>query len=405
VFKVDPAGDMVWKKCYGGTSEDGANSTIETSDGAYAFVGYSSSNDGDATANFGYNDYWLVKGCTKDPLFITVSDLTYCTTTTLTATEGYPGYLWNNGATTQSIVITTGGNYSVSASNASGCTSDALLNVPAPIQAFNDEQICMVTMDNTTNKNMVVVLKTLNVNTDSIVIYRADNPGSQFLPIGAFGIGEMSSFQDETANPAEHSYKYKIATKNSECDKVSELSPAHTTILLHASPGADNRVNLSWSPYDGFGFTSYQVCRNSAEEISAVIANVSIGTFAYTDLTPPTGLCTYQVRVKSETPCSPSKASYGYAASNVVKPGTYGIDGGEARSFSVYPNPATDIVTVGRNSALPAIYAILDQTGRTVGTGQMNSMVSSIDISGLSSGIYTLVVGGKSHMSMKLLKK
>jgi hypothetical protein len=405
VFKVDPAGDMVWKKCYGGTSEDGANSTIETSDGAYAFVGYSSSNDGDATVNFGYNDCWLVKGCSTDPIDITVSDLTYCNSTTLTATGGFSGYLWNTGATTPGIVVTSGGNYSVAATNLSGCTSQALLNIPAPIQAFNDEQICMVTMNTTTNKNTVVVLKTLNVNTDSIVIYRADDPGSQYVAVGALAINEMSSFQDETAKPSEKSYQYKIATKNNECEKMSGLSPAHTTMFLQASPGADNRVNLSWSPYDGFGFTSYQVCRNSAEEISAVIATVSISTFAYTDLTPPAGLCTYQVRVKPESPCSPSKASYAYAASNVVKPGTYGIDEIMEQSFTVYPNPATDNITIKRSAGMPDNYAILDQTGRIVSSGNLNSKVSNIDISELSSGIYTFVMGNQGRLSLKIMKK
>src|SRR5205085_6520684 len=45
---------------------------------------------------------------------------------TLTAPAGY-SYAWSNGATSQSIVVTSAGNYSVTVANANGCsaTSDA----------------------------------------------------------------------------------------------------------------------------------------------------------------------------------------------------------------------------------------------------------------------------------------
>jgi hypothetical protein len=60
VVKLDNAGVIQWKKCFGGTGNDEAYSTQQTSDGGYVFVGYSTSNDGDVSGNHG-NDYWLVK--------------------------------------------------------------------------------------------------------------------------------------------------------------------------------------------------------------------------------------------------------------------------------------------------------------------------------------------------------
>ncbi|MDQ3279882.1 MAG: hypothetical protein M3Q69_00550 [Acidobacteriota bacterium] len=77
-------------------------------------------------------------GCnvTSNPVVVTVNPLppvptiaasgptTFCAgeSVTLTAPSGYT-YSWSNGATTQSIQVTQSGNYSVTVSNASGCTA------------------------------------------------------------------------------------------------------------------------------------------------------------------------------------------------------------------------------------------------------------------------------------------
>lgn len=49
----------------------------------------------------------------------------FCTagSVTLTAPAGYTSYLWSNGATTSSIVVSTTGNYNVQVTNAGGCTN------------------------------------------------------------------------------------------------------------------------------------------------------------------------------------------------------------------------------------------------------------------------------------------
>jgi hypothetical protein len=51
-----------WEKCFGGSSNDNANSIITTNDGGYIFSGLSGSNNGDITSfNGGSSDYWIVK--------------------------------------------------------------------------------------------------------------------------------------------------------------------------------------------------------------------------------------------------------------------------------------------------------------------------------------------------------
>ena len=50
-----------WQKTYGGTGHEYINKTIPTSDGGYAFVGYSESSDGDVSGNHGMEDLWVAK--------------------------------------------------------------------------------------------------------------------------------------------------------------------------------------------------------------------------------------------------------------------------------------------------------------------------------------------------------
>ena len=65
VVKTDVFGNILWKKCYGGSYNDGANKIIQTNDGGYIFAGYTYSNDGDVSGNHdtthATNDYWVVK--------------------------------------------------------------------------------------------------------------------------------------------------------------------------------------------------------------------------------------------------------------------------------------------------------------------------------------------------------
>ncbi len=65
--------------------------------------------------------------------------VTICSTTalTLSAPNGFSSYLWSNGATTQQISVTASGTYSVTVTNADGCSSPAseditVTVIPAP---------------------------------------------------------------------------------------------------------------------------------------------------------------------------------------------------------------------------------------------------------------------------------
>ena len=60
-FAQNCAPGILWQKCLGGSGDDYAESMVLTSDGGCIIAGYTTSNDGDVTANHGNNDFWIVK--------------------------------------------------------------------------------------------------------------------------------------------------------------------------------------------------------------------------------------------------------------------------------------------------------------------------------------------------------
>lgn len=64
VVKIDEEGEIEWQKCYGGTKSEFPFEIIQTSDGGYAVIGYTRSNNGDVTGyhtGSGSHDMWVIK--------------------------------------------------------------------------------------------------------------------------------------------------------------------------------------------------------------------------------------------------------------------------------------------------------------------------------------------------------
>jgi hypothetical protein len=61
VIRLNPAGNVLWKKCYGGTDAEQASTVIHTLEGDILVAGFSGSNNGDVIGNHGFSDFWLLR--------------------------------------------------------------------------------------------------------------------------------------------------------------------------------------------------------------------------------------------------------------------------------------------------------------------------------------------------------
>jgi hypothetical protein len=79
--------------------------------------------------------------------------------------------------------------------------------------------------------------------------------------------------------------------------------------------------------------------------------------------------------------------------------------GSEQIDISVFPNPATDMITFKAGADLSGTaYLITDQSGRQVLTGKKDSETVLINISQFQNGIYYIMVADQKRRSLKVIK-
>lgn len=61
IVKLNSTGTLEWQKCLGGSADDIAYSIKQTTEGGYIMAGYTKSTDGNVTGNHGWTDVWVVK--------------------------------------------------------------------------------------------------------------------------------------------------------------------------------------------------------------------------------------------------------------------------------------------------------------------------------------------------------
>jgi hypothetical protein len=65
IVKLNPNGQIQWRKCFGGTEGEDAYAIRQTADGGFVIAGDSNSDDGDVSGNHGGDDYWVFKTDSK----------------------------------------------------------------------------------------------------------------------------------------------------------------------------------------------------------------------------------------------------------------------------------------------------------------------------------------------------
>ncbi|OFY89644.1 MAG: hypothetical protein A2236_00015, partial [Bacteroidetes bacterium RIFOXYA2_FULL_33_7] len=210
-------------------------------------------------------------------------------------------YLWSSGQTTQDISGLSVGTYTVTATDNDGCSAAETITISEALPTT--PQICMLTVDTTNGKNLIIWEKSVGEGIASYNIYKESNQSGVYYLIGNVLYNEMSVFTDLYADPEVRSWRYKISAVDS-CGNETEKSFMHKTMHLTVNLGVSNTINLIWDHYQGFEFSSYEIQRYSPSAGLEIIDTIPNNIFTYTDLTPPADASYYQVAAMKPSVCN-----------------------------------------------------------------------------------------------------
>lgn len=304
---------------------------------------------------------------------------------------------WSNGATQMFNSNLSGGHYTCTAKTNDGCKAFGIWDLAAQKPLQNN--ICMLTVDSSTNTNLIVWEK-VQTNIDHYNIYREGSTAGQFLLIDTVSGLNHSIFNDVVASPKTHSWRYKISAV-SQCGVEGPLSVAHKTIHLVISQSIGTQYNIVWDKYEGFDYSTLNLWRhtnaNGWQMISALPSNI----FSYTDDlqgVSPVGI-DYMVEIAPQTPCSPDKAQ-DYNSSRSNKANSIMIPGqgtgasnnsiteyGDALPISMYPNPTNGQITLINENNGKTNVVIFDQSGKELDNFTFEKEIKK-NYQYLNSGIY-----------------
>ena len=259
--------------------------------------------------------------------------------------------------------------------------------------------ICLITVDSTSTKNVIVWEKTVALIIDSFRIYREIGLNN-YVHIASKAYSELSIFTDTTngVNPVVQSYRYKISAVDT-CGNESALSSHHRTIHLstpqYTPPGT---FDLIWTnDYQGFDISQYYILRApNSGGIYTVIDSVTFGNLSYTDINAPSGNASYIIEGKHPTGCTADKKGNDYNSSisnsSGILSSVYDLMNEDAE-ITLYPNPSEGIFTVEATVSLQYVkLQIYDVLGKLILEKKNIKSSIKIDLSDKEKGVYQIQI-------------
>jgi hypothetical protein len=266
-----------------------------------------------------------------------------------------------------------------------------------PFNTYKDQEICIVTVDTASGKNMIIWEKNDSVGIVSFNIYKQGSTSGVYDSIANVHFDSLSIFIDNTSNPAQHADLYKISVIDT-CDFKSDLSPVHKTIHLSVSGSMAQGFELIWDEYWGFNFGTYYIYRGTNNDI-VLIDSIAGNLHSWTDVNPPSNNVYYQVAVFSPNPCNPtvgSKMIYDKSVSNIADNETGINEITDNGNFDIYPNPSKGTFRLNFYVEKPEniIIQVINDLGQNVYKQEHKKFKGNynkeINISSLKNGIYML---------------
>lgn len=367
--------------------------------------------NGNTWSNFGSTFYgnFLTLGSDRDNNIYALGSLD-----PLSLTNGiYYDYIWNGNSwkLLNNSAVNISGNgfyqplsdrygnwYAVNSNYGYGQGMFRYTFLSAGCAASMGQEICLVTIDTTTEKPVVIWEKANKYATDSFYIYRAAMPGTSYTQIAILNRDSLSEWTDTSAYPLLTSYRYKIGVRDT-CGRMETLSPYHQTIYL-TYLGAGQ---FSWTPYviedTASPVSSYALWRDSLgtgnwQLLSTIGANLTTASDpGYTSYPH----ARYMVVVTLANPCNPTRG-LSSIRSNVLSGISTGITALNSDNIKVVPNPSHDNFTILTNMTGEETITITDMLGRIVYQATSDGP-QTIKASEWISGIYScrVQIGGISY--------
>lgn len=320
-------------------------------------------------------------------------------------------YTWSNSSSSQNLSGIGGGTYSVYVEDNNGCVISDTVTIYNSI-APNSIPICMVTVDSSSTKNVIVWEKPGNAAIDSFRIYR--EVASVYTLVGTVSYNALSEFTDNTngINPNTTSYKYELSVLDT-CGNESSLSAEHQTIHVQLGVAFPQGVNLSWNDYVGFTFSQYRILRDDLGNGNwQAIDSVSYGITTYTsaDVLPN---ARYIVEATKPSPCVSTRQSNmrNSSKSNTASQTTGINELSNGLSILISPNPSDGKFTIElssprftNNKCELKIYNVL---GEGIYLSELKHRTANeIDLSTVPKGIYFVnIYNGDDIYTRKIVKQ
>jgi hypothetical protein len=226
-------------------------------------------------------------------------------------------------------------------SNKTYCTATVTLT---PV--YQNEKICLVSVDTTTWKNKVIWEKPINEGVAYVKVYK-ETAINDYSLIGTVPINQPSYFIDYSSQPESHSDKYKISVIDS-CEQESAQSCYHKTINLTIAVSGTT-MGLNWNNYEDecglFIPGKFYIFKGSNISSMALYDSISASFLSYNDVNV-NGSYYYMIGVKKTGGCNINKSISDMTFSN-SKQNFMGIDElNNEYKLEIFPNPFTEYATI-----------------------------------------------------------
>ena len=258
------------------------------------------------------------------------------------------------------LTVTT--NYTVQASDQLGCTATDAVNVLVQ-NVFQNEEICLVSVDTLVWKNKVMWEGTPDAGTAKYWIYR-EVVTNVYSWIGEVTYGSPTYFIDVASNPESHSDRYKIMVIDT-CNNESDKSAYHNTMNLVISVFGST-MGLVWTEYEtedgSYIPDQYYIYKGTTPQTMTLLTTVTGSQNTYNDVNV-FDLQYYMIGAHRNCNTDP-------AYSNKRDNGLVGINETSLiGTILIAPNPMTNTTTLtipNFNSKIAEPLQIMDITGKVV---------------------------------------